>query len=289
MPPAQRPPRRLTRRVLRWLLLLSALGAVLRIGGCLDRLFFVPSRQAPTLPPGAEEVSFTASDGVRLHGWLFKPPAPAPGPLPVVIHCHGNAGNIESHAPFSDFLVDQDLAVLLFDYRGYGRSDDIRPTREGLVLDARAALDFVLTRPDLDHGHIGVLGVSLGGAFASRLAAERPEVRSLALVSTFTAWGDMASDVVPFLGRLLVRRGTDPLDEIPKLRDCSLFLMHGRDDSIIPIRHSERLANAARLARLPLEFVPIAGADHNDIMEHAEAREALARFFRRTLGPLPIK
>lgn len=297
MPPADHPtgaptprgaPRRLARRAAAWLVLLLLLGAVLRIGGCVDRLFFVPSRQAPAAPEGAEEVSFTAADGVRLHGWLLKPRA-QPGPWPVVIHCHGNAGNIESHAPFSDFLVEHGVAVLLFDYRGYGRSDDVRPSRQGLVLDAHAALDFVLTRPDLDRGRIGVLGVSLGGAFASRLAAERAEVRSLALVSAFTGWSDIAADVVPFVGRLLVRRGTDPIDQVQRLGDRPLLLMHGRRDAVIPFRHADELAAAARSAGLAPEFVPIAGADHNDIMEHADAREALGGFYRRTLGPIPVR
>lgn len=285
MPSAAAAPGSRLRRIIRWALLLTLLGAILRIGGCLDRLFFQPSREPPVRPSAAEDVFFTAPDGVKLHGWLLKPAGP--GPFPVVIHCHGNAGNVESHAPFSDFLPDDGFAVLLFDYRGYGRSDDVRPTRAGLVLDARGALDFVRSRPDLDHGRIGVLGVSLGGAFASRLAAEHPEVRALVLVSAFTGWADIASDVVPVLGRLLVRRGTDPLERVAALGTRPLLVVHGQQDSVIPFRHGERLAAAARAAGVPATLTPIPGADHNDVMEHQAARDAVRGFFLRTLAASP--
>jgi hypothetical protein len=273
------------RRAAAWAVGLLALGIVVRLGGCADRLFFQPTRGRPDPLPGVEEVEFRTADGVRLHGWLFKPAVRPPAGWPVVLHCHGNAGTIADHAGFSDFLPEAGFAVLLFDYRGYGGSDPAPPSRGALVQDAHAALDYALSRPDLDHTRIGVLGVSLGGAFASRLAADRPEVRALALISAFTGWADVASDHAPLVGRLLVRRGVDPITAVPGLGHRPLLIIHGRRDRVVPFAHGERLAAAARAAGVLTSVTLLDWAGHNDSMEDTDGRSALAGFFRRELAP----
>lgn len=65
------------------------------------------------------------------------------------------------------------MNVLLTDYRGYGGNPGA-PTEEGLAIDARAAREHVLGRPDVDSSRIVYFGESLGGAVAVRLAIEHP-------------------------------------------------------------------------------------------------------------------
>jgi dipeptidyl aminopeptidase/acylaminoacyl peptidase len=271
------------RRVLAWIAVLGVTGLLLRISGCADRAFFHPSRDSPIAPPGVEEVTFKTSDGLRLHGWLLKPRSVPGQRFPVVIHCHGNAGNVENHAPFSEFLVDDGFAVLMFDYRGYGDSENASSTRATLVRDTQAALDYALLREDLDPHRIGVLGVSLGGVAASHLAADRPEIRSVALISPFTGWSDIADDHVPVLGRLLVRRGFDPMDAAVLLGTKPLLVMHGERDTVVPVAHGRRLVEAALSAGVGAQLFLLPGADHNDVMDGRIAREELARFFSQTL------
>ena len=272
------------RRLAAWAAVLGVAGLLVRIGGCADRAFFHPSRTATTAPPGVEEVRFSTSDGLHLHGWLSKPLGASGQRLPVVIHCHGNAGNVENHAGFSEFLVNDGFAVLCVDTRGYGKSDDATPTRATLVRDAHAALDFVLSREDLDPQRIGVLGMSLGGVAGSFLASERAEIRSLALVSAFTAWGAVANDHVPIIGRLLVRSGFDPSDAVARLGAKPLLILHGERDAVVPVGHGRQLDETARAAGVEADLVVMPQADHNDILDSSTAQRALADFFSRTLS-----
>ena len=54
--------------------------------------------------------------------------------------------------------------VCLLEYRGYGHSDG-SPHEEGLYLDAQAALEYLIGRPDVDQRKIIVFGRSLGESF----------------------------------------------------------------------------------------------------------------------------
>lgn len=52
----------------------------------------------------------------------------------------------------------------MVEYRGYGLSDG-SPSESGLYMDARTAIDYLLTRSDVDTDHIVVFGSSLGKIF----------------------------------------------------------------------------------------------------------------------------
>ena len=81
---------------------------------------------------------------------------------------NGNAGNRAFRAPLADALARADLAVLLFDYRGFGGNPG-SPTEEGLKHDARAARDYVVGRAGVDRRKLVYFGESLGTAVAAQL------------------------------------------------------------------------------------------------------------------------
>ena len=67
-----------------------------------------------------EDAWFAAADGTKIHGWYV----PHETPRAVVLFCHGNAGNITHRADVIRALHDRvGAAVLIFDYRGYGKSE----------------------------------------------------------------------------------------------------------------------------------------------------------------------
>ncbi len=88
-------------------------------------------------PPGLvfEDAYFDAEDGTRIHGWY----CPNPNARAVVLYAHGNAGNLSHRWPMMRHWHDQfDVSIMMFDYRGYGRSEGA-PHETGLLADARAA------------------------------------------------------------------------------------------------------------------------------------------------------
>lgn len=206
------------------------------------------------------DAHFSAEDGVPLHGWFV----PRPGARQTILILHGNGGNISHRLGWMRMLHDLGANVMIFDYRGYGRSGG-RPNEEGLYRDARAAYRWWAQEYAKDRGALILLGESLGGAVAVHLASE-VAVDGLILQSTFTNAWDMAKTILP-LGLLQPLTGVrfDSASAIGGIR-CPKLFIHGDRDSIVPFKLGRRLYERASP---PKEFYVVPGADHNDLLETA--------------------
>ena len=250
------------------------------------RLIYLPSPgpvpPAATVLPGAEDVSFETADGLRLQGW-FVPPVGPGGRGPAVLVCNGNGGDRSMRAGLAAALARMGLAVLLFDYRGYGGNPG-SPTEEGLADDARAALEYLAGRPEVDPGRVVYLGESLGAAVALRLAVERPPA-ALVLRSPFASLAEVGRRHYPVLPvSLLLRDRYDSAALVGRLTAPLLVVAGGRD-RIVPVSHSRRLFAAAPE---PKRLVVLDGADHNDHDLHAGPRlVGELRAFLVGVGELP--
>jgi len=214
-----------------------------------------------------EDAWFASSDGTRLHGWYY----PHEQARAVVLFCHGNAGNLSHRADLIRYLHDHHkLSVMIFDYRGYGRSEGT-PDEPGILADARAARAWLARRAGIAETDIVLMGRSLGGAVAVDLAAA-DGARGLILESTFTSLPDVAGMKFPFAGSLIRSR----LDSLARIGDYHgpLLQSHGDADRVIPRENGLRLFKAANE---PKRLVTIHGADH-DHPQSVEYYQALDRF-----------
>jgi len=116
-----------------------------------------------------EDVWFQAADGTKLFGWYAEQSAASP----VLLWCHGNAGNMVHRLDNLRALYRLGLSVLLFDYRGYGKSQG-RPSEDGLYQDAVGAYDYLTRVRRIRPERLVIFGRSLGGAVAGELATQRP-------------------------------------------------------------------------------------------------------------------
>ncbi|HEX5618302.1 MAG TPA: alpha/beta hydrolase [Solirubrobacteraceae bacterium] len=173
--------------------------------------------------------------------------------------CHGNGGNIGDRAPHTSLLAAVGFDVLLFDYRGYGRSAG-RPGEEATYADARAARAALLAADGVDPARVVYLGESLGAAVALELAVAHPPA-GLILQSPFTSIRDIARVHYPFIPRTLVPDAYPSLDRIPRLR-APLLVLHGAGDAVVPLMHGEELFHAAPE---PKRLEVFSGAAHNDL------------------------
>jgi fermentation-respiration switch protein FrsA (DUF1100 family) len=171
------------------------------------------------------------------------------------------------------------FSVLVFDYRGYGKSEG-SPNEKGVLLDARAARAWLAKRTGVAEREIVLWGESLGGGVAVDLAA-RDGARGLILESTFTSLPDVAAVHFRFLPvRLLMRSRLDSLNLIGQYKG-PLLLSHGTADEIIPYALGQQLFAAANE---PKESVSFPGGFHNGPPhpeEQPEFQAALERFFNR--------
>lgn len=269
---------------------LAVAAALLPAGGCAvaaktaaaieNRIAFFPHPYPIgdwTPDPRVEDVWIDAADGVCLHGWLAEP---AGAPRAVVLFCHGNGRNVTARRHVLDLYRDRmGATVLVFDYRGYGKSTG-RPTEAGVLCDARAARRWLAARAGVPEGDIVVAGHSLGGGVAVDLAAG-DGARALILEGTFTNLPDVAASHVPFLPvRAVMQTELNSLRKIPAYRG-PLLQVHGDADRVVPYALGRRLFAAAPG---PKEFVTVPGGNHNDLYTPAFVA-ALDRF----LGTLPVR
>lgn len=202
---------------------------------------------------GAQDVWLTTSDGVKIHAWW----RPLAGAKVVTLFLHGNAGNVTHRAAAMLEIAAAGNAVLVPDYRGYGRSDG-RPTEQGLYRDAAAAYDWLLAQ-GWTTGQIILHGESLGTSVAADLAARR-RCAGLILEAPFPSARAVAARVLPVLGPALVW-GFDTRKKIRAQR-ANLLILHGTSDEVIDFALGQEVFATANP---PKEFWAVSGAHHNDI------------------------
>ena len=249
--------------VLRAVLLLAVLG----LSGCslskLEKsLLYQPSSEfvgnwEPPAAIGFEEAHFTTDDGVALHGW-FKD---VPERRAVVLFMHGNAGNVATWAGSAHGLSDRErVAILVFDYRGYGKSTGL-PDEAGIYADARAARSWLARRTQIREEDVVLLGRSLGGGVAVQLASELPP-RGLILMNTFTSAPAAAQSFFPLVPTSwIMTQRYDSLSKIGKY-EGPLLMTHGEKDKVIPVAQGKALYAAAGSTQKQLILDPAGG--HND-------------------------
>jgi alpha-beta hydrolase superfamily lysophospholipase len=250
------------------------------------RMIYYPARQIDQTPDQLglqyDDVTLTASDGVRINGWFLPAVASAKAGVPsrtdpalTVLLFHGNAGNISHRFDKLAALRELGVDTFIIDYRGYGRSDG-KPDEPGTYRDARAAYDYLIQQRKAAPRSIIVYGESLGSAIAADLAT-KVDVGGLVLEEAFTSIGDVGQKMFPFFPvRWLVRNKYDTLSKMPRIK-VPLLILHSRDDEIFNIRHARRLFAAAND---PKQLVELRGA-HNDafLVSAATYHAAMQKFF----------
>jgi len=245
-----------------------------------SRLVYFPAREIDATPGQLhlpfEERMLAASDGVKVSAWYV----PADGALGTVLFCHGNGGNI-SHRLDTIWTWNRlGMNVLIFDYRGYGKSEG-KPSEKGTYLDAEAAWRHLIARRGASPDRIIIHGRSLGGAVAARLARDHTPT-GLILESTFSSVPDMAAKLYPmFPVRLLSRFEYATAEYVAGVK-CPVLVIHSPEDDIVPYPLGRRVFEAAKG---PKRFVRIRGSHNTGFMESDDVyTPALREFLSQRLG-----
>jgi fermentation-respiration switch protein FrsA (DUF1100 family) len=237
-----------------------------------------PVPAAADAVPGGRDVRLTTADGLTLGAW-FVPGATADAP--AVLVANGNGGHRGLRAPLARALSSAGLAVLLFDYRGYGGNPG-NPSEAGLALDARAARSWLLEEAGVPADRLLYFGESLGSAVVTELAVEHPPA-GLVLRSPFVDLAAVGTEHYPFLPvRLLLRDRYPVAEQVARVR-VPTTVVHGGADTIVPPAQSRRVADAAAGLHRRVE---VPGADHNDavLLDGAALVDAVVELATMTGG-----
>jgi uncharacterized protein len=202
-----------------------------------------------------EDAWFTAADGTKLHGWYV----PHEKPRAYALFSHGNAGNISGRDDVLRELHRLGVAVLAYDYRGYGRSEGA-PNEQGVLADGRAARTWLAKHAGVQESAIIMMGESLGGAVSAILAGEAP-ARGLVIENSFSSAPEVGAFHYPWLPiKQFMRTQLDAAKAIKNYHGPYLQV-HGTADTIVPFSIGKQLFAAANE---PKQFVEISAGDHND-------------------------
>ncbi len=242
-------------------------------------------------------IQLTAADGLTLKGWHFIASSCSADDRagcdrelekgrPLVLFFSGNGGHRGYRVPEAGLLTRAGAHVFLFDYRGYGDNAGT-PSEESLAADAAAVWRYATNERHVAPDRIILYGESLGGAVATRLAAEECAAGThpggLVLRSTFSSLVDVARHHYSFLPiKMLMVERYDSIGQIAEVT-CPILMLHGSRDTIVPYKLGRKLFDAAPQTAADgtvKQFIDLPHSDHNDVFE-ADGdvlQEALTRF-----------
>ncbi|MDD5241314.1 MAG: alpha/beta fold hydrolase [Sulfuricella sp.] len=234
------------------LLILAAIAAafpwLIRIGFRAPRVVEQGSPRQYGL--ACQEVSIPTENGKRLFAWFI--PSSSSNSAPAVAVLHGWGGNAEMMLPLALPLQQAGYAVLLLDARNHGRSDsDNFSSLPRFAEDLEHALDWLALQPGVDASRLIALGHSVGAGAALLVASQRHDLAAVVSIAAFADPESMmrrflAAHHIPYfpLGRYVLHyvqhaighRFNDiaPRHTIRQI-SCPVLLVHGRDDSTVPV------------------------------------------------------
>jgi len=202
-----------------------------------------PQNPVPPYPYVSEDAKFqNRAAGITLSGTFTipreDPAAPKPHKPPAVVLITGSGPNardedVAGHKPFlvlADYLTRHGIAVLRYDKRGIGKSkgDYETATSVEFASDASAAVDYLMSRTDVDHRRIGLLGHSEGGILAPMVAAQRKDITFVVLLGGTGVKG----------ARVVVQQ-TDAMSRAEGMSEAEIARQHKRVERVVEILEAE--------------------------------------------------
>ncbi len=247
-------------------------------------------KAAPFFDPPARPFEVTHRRRA-LRGYLRLPKGVRPAPVVVLFNGTNNVKE-ELHW-WSEALLEQGLATLVFDGPGLGQTFH----RLSMIAEPRpvgvSILDAIESHPELDAGAVAFGGLSLGGYMAIRMAAHDRRIRAVAAVSppysidvywNITLAG-MRRELAALYGVAESEMGAAveklTLDGVIEHLRVPLFLAGGGHDLITPRREAARIFERARCER-EFVFYPKGGHDCFNVL--ADLRPRAAGWLARRLA-----
>lgn len=252
---------------------------------------YVPAPSTCNLP--YQSLFIRSKDGTMLHMFFIPQTADKIKRAPTVLFLHGNAGNMGHRLQNVVGLYEKlQCNILMLEYRGFGLSQG-SPSEEGLYMDARAGIEYLATRSDINSNEIIVFGRSLGGAVAIDLAS-KPEYAQriwfVILENTFTSIPDMSTILIgPKLRYLPLTFYKNKYMSLQKMRTLTIptLFISGLADKLVP---PDMMMKLYKACRSPCKkMVPIPAGSHNETWRRADYFQHILSFLEDIREKPPLR
>jgi len=215
-----------------------------------DSMIFHPSKLKAdyefNYTGAVEEITITASDGIKLNGLLFK----SEESKGLVFYLHGNGGCLDSWGDIAPTYTDLGYDIFILDYRGYGKSGGTIETEEQFLNDVKLAYAEMVKR--YDESKIIIAGYSIGTGSAAMLASLN-HPKALILKAPYYSLTDIIESRVPFMPSFLQKYKFETYKYLENVT-APVYIFHGTADRVIPysntIKLMEHINNKAQLTTL---------------------------------------
>jgi dienelactone hydrolase len=215
-------------------------------------------RSGAKLGPTPIEVITVRCGSEKYDGYFCHPVKPNPGKWPAVLFLGGADAYAEEIYFGGKQMLDRGWGMLLVDTPGRGSSMYLKgiKTRPDYEVPGKACLDYLLSRPEVDPNRVALLGISMAGYYAPRVAAFDKRIKAL------VAWSgcysilddlyDWCVNLRPVCQRLLggvsheeARRQLKEftMAGIAKNITCPTLITHGDKDTLMSVDGAKKLFN----------------------------------------------
>ncbi len=202
-------------------------------------------------------------------------------PRGLIIYFHGNTGNLKRWSLTASDLTSHGYDVLMFDYRGFGKSKGKR-CEKNMHIDAKCVYELACTLFDEDE--IILYGRSMGTGMSIKLATEI-KASKLFLETPYYSMLEVAKHHAPFIPmKWLLRFEFNSYQWIKKVK-CPVFIFHGTKDKVIPYSHSLRLFELIK-HNTDNKMVTIPRGRHSNLNSFPLFRDKMKDFFKKSTIPV---
>jgi pimeloyl-ACP methyl ester carboxylesterase len=160
-----------------------------------------PSAQAPPAMENVLPVDLTTADDVPIKGDYYRPVVEN---APAVLLVHGAGRDRSVWQLFARQLMEQGVATLAIDLRGYGESGG-EADNQNKIEDVAAGVDFLAAQAEVDPQNILLIGANDGSWWTLDYASKHPDIKAVALITPGIRYDKK------LLGRIMTDYGSRPL------------------------------------------------------------------------------
>lgn len=257
-------------------------------------------------------VRFASFDDRQIPAFVYRAPAQAQGPRPVIIDIHGGPEGQSRpgfNTTYQQWIADLGATVIVPNVRGstgYGKEWvglDNGPLRHDSVKDIGALLDWIATQPDLDAERVVVHGGSYGGYMVLAALADYSDRLAGAVdivgISNFISFLENTEGYRRDARRVEYGDERDPamraiFEQISPLNHTEkmtnpLLVIQGANDPRVPRSEAEQIVSAVRGEGHPVWYLLAMDEGHGFRKKrNSDGQAEVVNLFLRQVFDLPL-